>query len=258
VFQAMLGMQLTGTVLYAAALAALGRFPALSMAQLPLALALAVLGLVGLLLFYKALALGPIAIVSPIGAAYVAVTVVLVVVFLGERLSGGQTLAISVTMVGIVMTGTDGRSIAAALSRPKPGVWLAILAMIGFGGWAALMAYATREHDGLAMILMQRMVSVPITLALLLALRRPLAARLGRGTIAIVLATGIFDTLANVFYVLGVQGGYASIVATGSGVYPIIPALLAITVLGERLAPNQYLGVVVLLAGLVALGIAGS
>jgi len=258
VFQAMLGMQLTGTVLYAAALAAVGRFPALSLDQLPLGLALAALGLAGLILFYKALALGPIAIVSPIGAAYVAVTVLLVVVFLGERLSSGQTVAIIVTVIGIVMTGTDGRSVAAALSRPKRGVWLAIFAMLGFGGWAALMAYATREHDGLAMILMQRLVSVPVTFAILLALRRALPTRLDLRTVAIVLATGTFDTLANVLYVLGVQGGYASIVATGSGVYPIIPALLAISVLGERLAPNQYLGVVVLLAGLVGLGAAGS
>ena len=251
-------MQATGTVLYALALAALGRFPALSLQQLPLGLALATLGLAGLLLFYKALALGPIAIVSPIGAAYVLVTVLLVVVFLGERLSTGQTVAITVTMIGIVMTGTDGRSLAAALSRPKPGVWLAILAMLGFGGWAALMAYATRQYDGLAMILMQRMLSVPATLAILLVLRRTVAPRVDARIIGIVLATGTFDTLANVLYVLGVQGGYASVVATGSGVYPIIPALLAITVLGERLAPNQYVGVVVLLAGLVGLGLAGS
>jgi uncharacterized membrane protein len=254
----MLGMQLSGTVLYAASLAAVGRFPALSLDQLPLGIALAALGLTGLILFYKALALGPIAIVSPIGGAYVAVTVLLVVVFLGERLSTGQIIAISVTTIGIVMTGTDGRSLAAALSRPKRGVWLALLAMVAFGGWAALMAYATREHDGLAMILVQRMVSVAITLAALLILRRPPPGRLDPRTVAIVLASGIFDTLANVFYVLGVQAGYASIVATGSGVYPIIPALLAITVLGERLAPNQYVGVLVLLAGLVALGAAGS
>jgi drug/metabolite transporter (DMT)-like permease len=254
----MLGMQLTGTVLYAVALAALGRFPTLSLEQVPLALALAALGLAGLLLFYKALALGPIAIVSPIGGAYVAVTVLLVVVFLGEHLSTGQVIAISVTTVGIVMTGTDGRSLAAALSRPKPGVWLAILAMIGFGGWAALMAYATRTYDGLAMILLQRIVSVTASIVILIVLRRPMPVRFDKMTLGVVVGSGLFDTLANVFYVLGVQGGYAAIVATGSGVYPIIPALLAITVLGERLAANQYVGVLVLLAGLVALGAAGS
>ncbi len=59
------------------------------------------------------------------------------------------------------------------------------------------------------------------------------------------------------FYVLGVQAGFATIVATGSGVYPIIPALLGITVMGERLAPNQYVGIAVLLAGLVTLGALG-
>ena len=250
-------MQVTGTLLYAAALAALGRFPQLELAQLPLGLALAAAGLTGLLLFYKALALGPIAIVSPIGAAYVMVTVILVVLFLGERLSTAQTIAIGVTTVGIIATGTDGRSLAAALSRPKPGVWLAIAAMLAFGGWAALMAYATREHDGLAMILVQRLISVAASVTILIALRRPLPGRMGLATLGIVAGSGLFDTLANVFYVVGVQSGYASIVATGSGVYPIIPALLAITVLGERLAPNQYVGVLVLLAGLVALGAAG-
>ena len=253
----MLGMQASGTVLYAIALAALGRWPALAPEQLPLALALAVLGLAGLLLFYKALALGPIAIVSPIGAAYVAVTVLLVVAFLGERLSGGQAAGIAVTVAGILLTGTDGRSVATALARPKPGVWLALLAMLGFGGWAALMAYATRTHDGLAMILLQRLLSVPLSLAIVLALRQAVPLRLGWPTTAIVLATGLFDTLANVLYVTGVQAGYASIVATGSGVYPIVPAALAFLVQRERLAPNQYVGVVVLIAGLVTLGRAG-
>jgi drug/metabolite transporter (DMT)-like permease len=182
---------------------------------------------------------------------------VLVVVFLGERLTAGQTIGITITTVGILLTGTDGRSVAAALSRPTVGVWLALVAMVAFGGWAALMAYATRTHDGLAMILLQRVVSVAITLAFLAALRHRPAGAFDLRTAGIVLLTGIFDTLANVFYVVGVQAGYASIVATGSGVYPIIPALLAFTVLGERLAPNQYLGIVVLLAGLVALGTTG-
>jgi drug/metabolite transporter (DMT)-like permease len=254
----MLGMQIVGTVLYAIALAAVGRFPLLSFDQLPLAVALAALGLAGLLCFYKALALGPIAIVSPIGGAYVAVAVLLVVAFLGERLSLGQTVGVVITVAGIVITSTDARSVAAALSRPKPGVWLALGAMLLFGGWAALMAYATRTNDGLAMILLQRILSLAASLAIVLLLRRSLPRRVGLATAGVVLASGLFDTLANVFYVIGVQAGFAAIVATGSGVYPIIPALLGIIVMGERLAPNQYVGIAVLLAGLVTLGAVGA
>lgn len=254
----MLGMQLTGTALYAVTLAAVGRFPALSLEQIPLGLALAALGLAGLLCFYKALAIGPVAIVSPIGGAYVAVAVILVVAFLGERLNAGQAIGITVTTLGILLTGADLRSVRASLSRPKRGVWLALLAMMTFGGWAALMAYTTRTHDGLAMILVQRLISVAFSLAIVLALRRTSGPGVGLVAGEFVLASGLFDTLANVLYVLGVEAGFASIVATGSGVYPVIPALLGITFLGERLAPNQYVGIAVLIAGLVTLGALGS
>jgi len=77
-------------------------------------------------------------------------------------------------------------------------------------------------------------------------------------TWSLVLVTGALDTLANVLFVLGVQSGSASVVATASGAYPIVTALLAIVLLRERLAPNQYAGVVVLIAGLVGLGLAAS
>jgi drug/metabolite transporter (DMT)-like permease len=58
-----------------------------------------------------------------------------------------------------------------------------------------------------------------------------------------------------VLFVLGVQTGSAAIVATASGAYPMVTTLLAIVLLRERLAPNQYLGIAVLLAGLVTLGV---
>jgi len=248
-------MQVVGTTAYALSLAALGRWPELSLEQLPYALVLALLGFGALLAFYRALALGPIAVVSPIGGAYVAVTVVLVVLFLRERLPTAQAIAISVTFVGITLASTDLGAVARTLGRPLPGVRLALVAMLGFGIWAALMAHATRVQDGLATVLLLRGASVVLLAGFALAARRPPPAAVARRDVAYVATVGIFDTLANVSYVIGVQSGFASIVATGSGAYPLIPALLAIAVLGERLAPNQYLGVAVAIAGLVGLGL---
>ena len=245
-----------GTVLYAAVLALLGRWPSLAFDQLPLAVALSAAGVAGVLFLYRGLALGPIAVVSPIGAAYVAVAVLLVVALLGERLSLGQAAGIGVTFAGIVLTATDGRSVARALGRPLPGVWFALVAMVALGGWSALMAYATRSQDGLALILLQRIVSALVLLGIIL-VRRERPVPIDRSIFALVFASGALDTLANVLFVLGVQSGSASIVATATGAYPIVTALLAIVLLRERLAPNQYVGVVVLLAGLVTLGVAG-
>ena len=254
----MLGLQVVGTVIYAAALALLGRWPSLTLELVPMAVALSVTGVAGVLFLYRGLALGPIAVVSPIGAAYVAVAVLLVVTVLGERSSSGQAIGIGVTFFGIVLTATDGRSLASALGRPLPGVWFALVAMASLGGWSAAMVYATRTQDGLALVLLQRIVSAAIVLVILVIRReRLIDTGLDRATALLVLATGTFDTLANVLFVLGVQGGSASIVATASGAYPIVTALLAIVLLKERLAPNQYVGVIVLLVGLVALGAAG-
>jgi drug/metabolite transporter (DMT)-like permease len=89
---------------------------------------------------------------------------------------------------------------------------------------------------------------------LAVALRSGIPADRRRGTLLMVLMIGAVDTIANVLFVFGVASGAAAIVATASGMYPVVPAVLAIVFLGERLAPNQYAGVVVLIAGLVALG----
>ncbi len=243
--------------MYALALAFTGRWPALTADQVPFAVALSVTGVGGVLLLYRGLALGPIAVVSPIGAAYVAVAVMLVVVVLGERLTTGQALGIATTFAGIVLTATDGRSLATALKRPLPGVWFALVAMLSLGAWSAIMAYATRTQDGLTLVLWQRIVSAAVVLAILV-IRREGPIRMDRTSWSLVLATGFLDTLANVLFVLGVQNGSAPIVATASGAYPIVTALLAIVLLRERLAPNQYVGIVVLLAGLIGLTLAGS
>ena len=82
-------------------------------------------------------------------------------------------------------------------------------------------------------------------------------ALIAAATVAPHLAAGYYDLQASRLLrsIAGIAAGFASFVMTGSGAYPLIPALLAILVLRERLAPNQYLGVAVLVAGLVALGL---
>lgn len=250
-----LGMQLIGTTVYALALAATGNFPALTAAAVPWGILLAAVGASALLVFFRALALGPIAVVSPVAASYAAVTVVLVVIFLGEQLSLVQSLAIAVTFVGIVLASTDLRLIAQTLGRPLPGIRLGLLATLGFGAYGALLAAAAKEHDGLELVLIARVASAALLGLAVLATHAAVPTDRRPATLLLLLIIGIFDTAANVSFVLGVEAGYASIVATGSGLYPVLPAFLAIFFLGERLVTNQYVGIAVTVAGLVALGL---
>ena len=262
-----LGMQTIGLAAYAVTLAALGRWPTFELQQLPYGIALSVIGMVSLAALYRAFALGPIAVVSPVVASYAALTVVLIVVFLGERLTSGQAVAIGVTFVGVAVASTDIRELRRTLGRPSTlaplakqgplplGVRIGFFATLGFAVWSAIFAVGVRATDGLGLIVLQRSFSV-VLLTLFVVLRgislRPLGER---RALALVAATGVLDTSANVLLALGIASGYATFVMTGSGAYPLIPALLAISVLRERLAPNQYVGVAVLVAGLVALGL---
>ena len=252
-----LGMQTIGLAAYAVTLAALGRWPTFELQQLPYGIALSVIGMVSLAALYRAFALGPIAVVSPVVASYAALTVVLIVVFLGERLTSGQAVAIGVTFVGVAVASTDIRELRRTLGRPSEGVRIGFFATLGFAVWSAIFAVGVRATDGLGLIVLQRSFSV-VLLTLFVVLRgislRPLGER---RALALVAATGVLDTSANVLLALGIASGYATFVMTGSGAYPLIPALLAISVLRERLAPNQYVGVAVLVGGLVALGLQG-
>ena len=250
-----LAMQVIGLVAMCAILTALGRFPTLAASQVPWAIALAVIGTGSLALLLRAFALGPIAVISPVVASYAALTVIGIVVFLGERLTGGQAAAIGVTFIGVVVASTDIRELRQTLGRPPEGVRIGAYATVGFAVWGVLLAAATRQNDPLALVIIWRVCGIALVGAYVAWERMPLGSLAIPPTLLLVFIVGILDTSANVLLVLGIQAGYASFVMTGSGAYPIIPAVLAILVLRERLAPNQYLGVAVLVAGLAWLGL---
>jgi drug/metabolite transporter (DMT)-like permease len=135
------------------------------------------------------------------------------------------------------------------------GVRIGVLATVGFGIWGVMLSAATRGNDLYALVMIWRLVGIAMVGAFILWRRIQLAPLFVPATLAIVALVGVLDIGANLLLMLGIESGYASFVMTGSGAYPIIPAVLAILVLRERLAPNQYLGVAILVAGLVGLGL---
>jgi drug/metabolite transporter (DMT)-like permease len=262
-----IGMQSISLVGYAIVLALLGRWPVLTPELVGYGLVLGIIGVTSAAALYRALALGPIAVVSPVVASYSALAVILIVIFLGERLTVGQGAAIAVTFVGVVVASTDFGEVRKTLGRPSTlaplatqgplplGVRYGLIATFGFAVWACLYAAAVHATDGLGMILLLRVFSVLLLTVYVLVRRTSFAPLRDRRALVLIVIVGVLDTGANVLLSLGIASGFASFVMTGSGAYPLIPALLAIAVLRERLAPNQYVGVAVLVAGLVALGL---
>src|SRR5205814_10260770 len=202
-------MQSTGLISFAAVMWAAGRWPVFEAGMLPYALALGFTGVIAVAALYRGLARGPVAVVAPVVASYVVITVILVVIVLGERLTTAQIVAASLVFVGVVLTSTDARELRVTLGRPVPGVRIGLVSTLGFGLWSAVFAIATRQYDWIPMILLLRATSFVFVGSYISARRIDL--RVFRARVALVLGTivGVLDTLANVFFALGIESGYA-------------------------------------------------
>src|SRR4030088_1011969 len=135
VLRVALGFHLAALIPLTALVLATDALAHLTWAEGPLFVLLGSLGWLSYLAFYGALAIGPISLFSPIVSGYAAVTVLLAVVIVGERPSAVQTVAVIVTIAGVMVASANFAEIATVtIRRPAVrGVGLAIAAMIMFG-----------------------------------------------------------------------------------------------------------------------------
>jgi uncharacterized membrane protein len=209
---------------------------------------------------YRALELGPVAVVSPIGAGYAVVGVALSMIVLGERPSPLALAGMVVTVCGTSLVSTDLKAVRDGLHERAPGLPWAIASSVGFGVAGFLLGFIVKRTDDWIVALWASRIAMLIAFLPLIWHRR---ADLGRvrtaGAVGITaaLAAGMTDILGVTTYSAGAEQGYLSILLAASAVFPIIAVALSYAFLDERLATNQYLGIVLVVAGLLLLGIGG-
>jgi uncharacterized membrane protein len=205
---------------------------------------------------YRALELGPIAVVSPIGAAYAVVGVALAVALLGERPGIVALAGAAVTVLGVMLASADLGKLRGGASSRAPGLPWALVAAVMFGIAALILGWAAQEVGWVLGLWASRVAQVIAYLPLALGRReelRPVIANPGRG-VAMALAVGLADLLGVVTYSAGAAAGFISIVLVASAIFPLIAVALSVALLGERPVPNQYAGAGVVVAGLLLLG----
>ncbi|KAB2971568.1 MULTISPECIES: DMT family transporter [unclassified Streptomyces] len=219
------------------------------------AVAAGLVGPVALLCFYKALALGPMGVVSPLGTVGVAVPVG-AGLFLGERPGLVQTAGIAVAVLGVVLAG--GPQLRGAPVQRR-AILLTLVAAFGFGTVFVLVAEASTTITGLFLALfVQRVVNVGAGgLALYVSVRRG-APALPDGafpwhSLPALAFVGLADVAANGTYVVAAHHGPVTVAAVLASLYPVVTALAARGVLRERLAGLQAAGAGLALVGTVLL-----
>jgi drug/metabolite transporter (DMT)-like permease len=203
-------------------------------------------GACGLAAFYRGLAVGAMAIVTPISATAAAIPVT-VGLATGDRPSSLQAAGMAVAVVGVVLASRE-RGDAAVRARVAAGAGLALVAAAGFGCFFLAIDRAS-DGDVFWAILGNRLTSVTVLAVAALALRPRLAVGGGHG--AALLAVGLLDITANSLFALAATEGLVSLVSVLASLYPVVVVMLARLFLGERVHALQQAGAAGALAGVL-------
>jgi drug/metabolite transporter (DMT)-like permease len=204
-------------------------------------------GAIGIGALYRGLAVGSMGIVAPITSTspLIPLTVGLA---RGERPSTVQLVGIGVALVGVAFAGWEPGETGAP-GRAATGAGLALTAAVFFGGSQVGLEAASNEDPYWATLVL-RMASCA-TIAALLLWRRPPAQRPSVWpTLALI---GVLDTVATIFFAVATTKGLFSVVAVLASLYPVVVAVLARALLGERLTRVQRGGALAAVCGAAAI-----
>jgi uncharacterized membrane protein len=267
-----------------------GATPALVAADAALSLII----LVGAALLYRSFVIGKLAVVSPIAASFGAITTILALAA-GERPDAPQLVGLGLLLVGVTLSGMAlsprdaSAPNAATPARQRdpawrrwlgPGVPEALGATLLFGGAYFGLRYVAPQLGGVQTAMIGKVADfVALSLIVLLGwgARRFIGGAGGVGGVSVaqgsaapaaralaprsgafwlwLIPGAILDTAANVAYNLGVSGGLTSVVATLSSLFTAVTVVLAWIFLRERLTRVQWVGLLLILAGIALVNV---
>jgi drug/metabolite transporter (DMT)-like permease len=208
-----------------------------------------VCGAIGLVAYYRALALGAMSVVAPIIAAQVIVPVAAGLA-LGERPPAAACAGMVLAVAGVALVSRGG---GAGVARvPRTAILLAVLTALLFG----VMGLALdRSGDGspLQAVFIVRLVSALVVVVYFFASRRRLD--MGRRDLPALTSVGVLLTLANVLLTVAFTMGMLSIISVLGSLSPVVIVVLAQVFLRERLCLWQWAGVAAVFAGVVLLSL---
>jgi drug/metabolite transporter (DMT)-like permease len=209
-------------------------------------------GMVGLMLFYRALSAGAMTVVAPVTAVTSAAIPVVVGLASGERPPAIRLLGVGCALVAIALV---------SLARPRPGQRVVVTpALVGWSvlsgaGFALFFVFTARAGDaaggqaGLWPVAASQLSGLLLGGVLLVVLRPGGWPR--RRPLYWSLLAGPMDMTANTLYLLASRTGDLSLVAPLASLYPVTTVLLALFVDHERVRSVQVIGLALAVAALL-------
>lgn len=209
-------------------------------------------GMAGLVVFYRAMAAGAMAVVAPVTAVTSAAIPVVVGLLLGEPTTGLRLLGIGCALVAIALVSLSPRRPEEPARVTASVLGLAVAAGTAFALYFLLVARAGRVATGEVGLwpVVASQLSALVLGGIAILVRRPRPWPRGRSIGWMALA-GPFDMTSNALFLLATRSGDLSVVAPLASLYPVTTVVLAMLVDHERVRSVQVIGLLLAVAALL-------
>lgn len=212
--------------------------------------------MVGTLSFYKGFTKGQVSLVSPIGASWAMITVILSIIFLKEVLKTNQIVAIILIIFGVILVSVNLKELLrikkfALLGGIKEG----LIAMLAWGISLFLIVLPSKTFGWFLPVFALKFFGILFIVIYATLIKQPLKIKFQLSLLALFFLIGFSDMIAFFGYSFGVEGEYASIIAPVAASFPLVTIILARIFLKERIVLNQAFGVAGIIVGLILISL---
>ena len=209
--------------------------------------------------FYRALADGPMSVVSPLTAVLVAGIPVLVGLATGERpgtlaLAGVALALVAVVLVSRETPAASGEAVDGHQARFTATVaWLTVGSGIAFA-LSFVFLYEIGDGSGLWPLAVSRASATAVVWLVAVGARQ--FTRPPGDVTRLAVGIALLDLVANGAMLYAFSGSMLSLVSVIGSLYPAATVLLAMTLLGERIGRLQQVGMALALGAVVLIALA--
>lgn len=214
------------------------------------------LGIIGSVIafiaFYEALRIGPVSLVGTIVGSFAALTVILSIVFLGEKITIEQSISILIIFLGVILSSLNFAELMKRKFVLGRGTVLALVAMICWGVYWALIKIPVKEIGWFWPLYIGSLTS-PLIFIIAKFRKVKINSPIHNGGFRYLFVSALLLTIGGNTFNYAISKGLVSIVAPIAGSYPTLFVILAFLVFKDKITKQQILGIVTTLVGIVLL-----
>lgn len=213
---------------------------------------LSFLFIIGSILFFKACNGANVSLVGAIGAAYAVPAIIISVIFLHETIMLPQAAAVGIILIGLVLSSVELQVLRQKKVFLEKGVLLVLVTVILWGIYFSFIKIPVKEIGWFLPNYFIYLLA-PFILLIMKVKKVKLQYPTQKKTILGLIFYTLLATMGNFAYNIGITNGFVSVVAPIAGAYPTIFVILSFLIFKDKITPQQLVGIIISLIGIVML-----